>query len=111
GIDAALRHLPDMGFVDMFRAAFASPDKHQAVPVDQCDADAGAIRQIIIGMRHSDRSAMNMKSEAARRCAPSLIWLSSPPPSMERGRCLCLRESFARRRSAPALRAAQTPCR
>src|SRR6185312_15457779 len=52
GIDAALRHLPDMGVVDMLDAAGTAADEDQPVAVDQHDADAGAIGQILI-TRHS----------------------------------------------------------
>jgi len=52
GIDAALRHLPDMGVVDVLDAAGAPADEDQPVPVDQHDADAGSVGQILV-TRHS----------------------------------------------------------
>src|SRR3954469_3021274 len=48
GIDAALRHLPDMGFVDMLDAAGAAADEHQPLRVEQHHPDAGSIGQIVV---------------------------------------------------------------
>src|SRR5581483_4347564 len=52
GIDAALRHLPDMGVVDMLDARGAAADEDQPVLVDQHHADAGPVGQIFV-TRHS----------------------------------------------------------
>jgi hypothetical protein len=57
GIDAALRHLPDMGFVDMFDAAGAAADEDQPGCVDQHHADAGAIGQVFVA-RHSVNASL-----------------------------------------------------
>src|ERR1700733_1131282 len=46
GIDAALRHLPDMGEVDMFRAADSPADEGKPIAIEQHHADAGPIRKI-----------------------------------------------------------------
>src|SRR5262249_21052159 len=52
GIDAALRHLPDMAVVDMLDARGAATDEDQPVLVAQHHADAGSVVQIIV-TRHS----------------------------------------------------------
>src|SRR5262245_10470571 len=52
GIDAALRHLPDMGLVDMLNASGAPADEDQPLLVEQHDADTGSVGQIIV-MYHS----------------------------------------------------------
>src|ERR1700756_5357179 len=56
GVDAALRHLPDMGFVDMLDAAGASTDEDQPALVDQHHADAGPVGQIFV-TRHSVKAS------------------------------------------------------
>src|ERR1700712_4005337 len=48
GIDAALRHLPDMGLVDVLDAAGAATDEDQPGCVDQHHADACAIGQVVV---------------------------------------------------------------
>src|ERR1700688_5035222 len=45
GIDPALRHLPDVRFVDMFDPAGAATDEDEPGRVDQHHADACSIRQ------------------------------------------------------------------
>ena len=45
-IDAALRHLPRMREVDMFRPVDAPADEHQALAIEQNDANAGTIGEI-----------------------------------------------------------------
>src|SRR5579872_131966 len=79
GIDAALRHLPDMGLVDMLDAARAATDEDQPLLVDQHHADAGSIGQIFIA-RHA---ASHLSAPFSPLCAaggamprPSLILIS-----------------------------------
>ena len=45
-IDAALRHLPSMGEVDMLGPFNAAADKNLAVAIEQHDADTGTIGEI-----------------------------------------------------------------
>src|SRR6516164_4747874 len=52
GINAALRHLPDMGLLHMLDAAGAPPDEDQPILVDQHHADTGPVGQILVA-RHS----------------------------------------------------------
>src|SRR5260221_11867737 len=52
GIDATLRHLPDVGFIAMFDTAGPAADEDQPRCVDQHHADAGPVRQVFIA-RHS----------------------------------------------------------
>src|SRR5262245_30328444 len=52
GIDAALRHLPDMVVVDMLDAAGAPADEDEPVAVEQHHADTGPVGQIFVA-RHS----------------------------------------------------------
>src|SRR6478609_8022605 len=51
GIDAALRHLPDMGFIDMLDAAGAAANEDQPGRIDQHHADAGPVWQVLVA-RH-----------------------------------------------------------
>src|ERR1700737_3589654 len=52
GIDPALRHLPDGGFVDVFDGAGAAPDEAEPRLVDQHHADACSVGQVFVA-RHS----------------------------------------------------------
>src|SRR3981189_2351743 len=52
GIDPALRHLPDVGFVDVFNTADVSTDEDESGWVDQHHTDACSIGQVCVA-RHS----------------------------------------------------------
>ena len=65
GIDAALRHLPDMGFVDMLDAAGAASDEDQPVWVDQHHADAGSVGQVFVS-RHSVKASCRRRLSASK---------------------------------------------
>src|ERR1700688_396681 len=56
GIDPALRHLPDVGVVDMFDAAGAASDEDEPCRGDQHHADACSIGQVFVA-RHSVRAS------------------------------------------------------
>src|ERR1700761_5414509 len=56
GIDAALRHLPDMSFVDMLDAAGPATDEDEPGCVHQHHADTGSIGQVFV-TRHSVRAS------------------------------------------------------
>src|SRR4051812_47073914 len=47
-IDAALRHLPDGGVIDMLDAAGAATDKDEPRFIDQHHADTGSIGQVFV---------------------------------------------------------------
>src|SRR6185312_1944864 len=81
GIDAALRHLPDMRLIDMLDAAGAAPDEDQPVLVDQHDADAGSIGQILV-TRHSVNAS---RGHATKVCQPRLAKRRSPKEPARRG--------------------------
>src|SRR5580692_1335813 len=81
-IDTALRHLPDMGFVDMFDATGAATDKGQPGCVDQHNADAGSIGQVFVARHSVQASCSDMEpklSQPAGCLTPILIsaWRSS----------------------------------
>src|SRR5258706_8641996 len=65
GIDAALRHLPDVGLVDMFDAAGAATDEDQPGCVDQHHADACSIGQVFIA-RHSVKASLRSHASSGR---------------------------------------------
>src|SRR5207253_593750 len=54
-IDAALRHLPGMDIVDVFRPVDAAPDEHAAVAVEHHQPDAGAVRERFVARHASPR--------------------------------------------------------
>src|SRR5215470_2656426 len=66
GIDAALRHLPDMVVVDMLDPAGAPADEDEPVTVEQHHADTGPVGQLFVA-RHSVRAPGNQtgKSQGA----------------------------------------------
>src|SRR5262249_9624852 len=54
-VDAALRHLPGMGRVDVLRAVAALADKGAAGRIEHHEADAGPIGKGLVGGHGSDR--------------------------------------------------------
>src|SRR6185503_14066422 len=95
GIDAALRHLPDVGFIDMFDAAGAAANEDQSGRIDQHHADAGPVRQVLVARHVSHDSfacikSIRNRSIGAPRESPvaaislisSLILISASPLSM-----------------------------
>src|ERR1700682_3196235 len=64
GIDAALRHLPDVRLIDMFDAAGAATDEDQPGCVDQHHADACSIGQVFVA-RHSVKASYGPYGRAA----------------------------------------------
>src|SRR6266849_1388679 len=65
GIDAALRHLPNVGFVDVFDAAGAATDEDEPCRVDQHHADACSIGQVFVA-RHSVKASCGHSHDPAR---------------------------------------------
>src|ERR1700676_1466029 len=65
GIDAALRHLPNVGFVDVFDAARAAANENEPCGVDQHHADACSIGQVFVA-RHSLKASCDHTPDLAR---------------------------------------------
>src|SRR5258706_10760967 len=68
GIDAALRHLPNVGFVDVFNAAGAATDEDEPFGVDQHHADACSVGQVFVA-RHSVKASCRQSQDPARNPA------------------------------------------
>src|SRR6266478_5764065 len=68
GIDAALRHLPNVGFVDVFDAAGAATDEDEPFRVDQHHADACSVGQVFVA-RHSVKASCGHRHDPARNPA------------------------------------------
>src|SRR5260221_12522730 len=68
GIDAALRHLPNVGFVDVFDAAGAATDEDEPFRVDQHHADACSVGQVFVAP-HSVKASSRHSQDPARNPA------------------------------------------
>src|SRR5258708_3135478 len=68
GVDATLRHLPDMGFIDMLDSAGAATDEDQPRCVDQHHADACSVGQVFVA-RHAVKTLAY--SQSARPSDPA----------------------------------------
>jgi hypothetical protein len=79
GIDAALRHLPDVGFIDMFDAAGATANEDQPGRIDQHHADAGPVWQVLVARHVPHDSLACINSIRNRPVRPSPGHSGSPP--------------------------------
>src|SRR5882724_4658183 len=86
-IDAALRHLPDVGPVDVLGAVGAAADENKALAIDDTQAGAGAIWQVFV-FWHGGTLGHSVIPGERMSCARLGIHI----PTLNLNRELCRRE-------------------